>query len=182
MLWAGNWFPDYIDKGQVSRRVLTANFEKNVTEPDVTLKSRIINEELPAFIYKTLLYYKKFVDLKITKDIWSICPESFLEQKEELKLERNPLYKFLTENTGYKDGATILIEEVRKNFSNWLGKGVSKLDNGTFGQVNKLYIIETKMTCKNCNNEAKKGCCEKYNNSQRTRKTIIRNLELIKKC
>lgn len=178
MLWAGNWFPDYIDKGQISRRMLVANFEKNVTNPDTTLKHRILTEELPAFIYKCLSEYKKLLDLDTNKDIWGLCPEYFLEQQQELKIERNPLYKFLIENTKYKEGSMMLLETVRVHFNNWLGKSVRALDNGTFGQVNKEYIVEAIHVCKNCSKEAKKGCCDKYKNSERTKKKIVRNMGL----
>lgn len=179
MLWCGNWFPNYIDKGQISRRLLVANFEKNVYNPDPTLKSRIIKEELPAFIYKCLSYYKKLLEIDNKKDIWHICPEYFIDQQQELKIDRNPLYKFLSENTKYKENNIIQLEIIRINFNNWLGKKVKALDNGTFGQVNKDYIIEAIKTCKHCNKEAKKGCCEKYNHKDRTVKKIVRNLELI---
>ncbi|KAJ3378071.1 hypothetical protein HDU84_007970 [Entophlyctis sp. JEL0112] len=57
MIWAGNWFIDYVDRGQVTRRVLVANFEKHIAEPDTTLFARIIESELPAFIYKSVLLY-----------------------------------------------------------------------------------------------------------------------------
>jgi hypothetical protein len=181
MIWAGNWFADYIDKGQISRRMLVANFEKNVNNPDPTLKKQIIQNELPAFIYKCLTYYKTLIDSNSKKDIWGICPEYFLEQQQELKIERNPLYKFLLENTEYKQGNMITIEEIRKEFSDWIGKKISKLDNGTFGQVNREFIIETLMICKSCLKEHKKGCCDNYNRISRTNKKFIKNINIIKK-
>jgi hypothetical protein len=178
LLFAGNWLPSYLDKGQVSRRVLVANFEKNVYNPDTTLKERIVLSELPAFIYKSLSYYKSLRDKNTGKGIWQICPEYFREQQEELRMERNPLFKFLTENTRFKENNMIKIEDIRVNFNNWLGKRVPRLDNGTFGQVNKDYIIIEMKTCKHCENEAKKGCCDKYNNKDRTRKKWVMNIEL----
>ena len=179
MLWAGNWFPDYIDKGQISRRMFVANFEKNVVNPDPTLKSRILSIELPQFIYKCLLYYKKLTDYKGKKDIWGLCPEYFLDQQQDLKIERNPLYKFLLENTRYKKDNVVLLDDIRSNFNNWLGKTVRSLDNGTFFQVNKEYIIEQMKICKHCNNESRKGCCDKYKNSDRTVKKTVKNIELV---
>jgi phage/plasmid-associated DNA primase len=178
LLFAGNWLPSYLDKGQISRRIMVANFEKNVYEPDTTLKQKIIDTELPAFILKCLIFYKNLRDNNPYKGIWQICPEYFLEQQEELRTERNPLYKFLLENTRYKKDNMIKIEDIKINFNNWLGKKVSKLDNGTFGQVNKDYIIMEMKTCKHCENEAKKGCCGKYNNKDRTRKKWVKNIEI----
>jgi len=178
LLFAGNWLPSYIDKGQVSRRLVVANFAKNVYNPDTTLKERILESELPAFIYRCLTAYKKLLASGHSKGIWQLCPHYFLEQQEELRMERNPLYKYLIENTRYKRGAVTKIEDIRTNFSEWLGKKVSKLDNGTFGQVNKEYVVEVFKICKHCEKEAAKGCCEKYKNSDRTRKTIVHNIDL----
>jgi hypothetical protein len=178
MLWAGNWLPDYLDKGQISRRLLTANFEKIVNKPDPSLKKRIIENELPAFIYKCLSFYKKMIE-KNDLDIWSICPEYFLEQKEELRIERNPFYKFLLENSQFKQDNIVTMEEIRENFSNWLGKKIYKLDMGTIKQVNSDYDIIKIQHCKHCNKEHKKGCCEKYNSKDRTTKNVVKNLHLV---
>ena len=178
MIWAGNWFPDYLDKGQVSRRLLTANFEKIVHKPDPSLKKRILENELPAFIYKCLSLYKKMIEQN-DLDIWNICPEYFLEQKEELRIERNPLYKFLLENTQYKKDNIVTMNELKSQFSNWIGKKINKLDLGTFNQVNSEYVIESKMICKSCFNDHKTGCCENYNRKGRTSKKIIKNIEFV---
>lgn len=176
MLWAGNWFPDYLDKGQISRRLLSANFEKIVNKPDPSLKQRILANELPAFIYKCLSCYKEMIENN-DLDIWSICPEYFHEQKEELRIERNPFYKFLLENTRYEKDSIITLEELRENFSNWLGKKVNKLDVGTIKQVHQEYEFFKSNICKNCNKTHKKGCCENYNRTQRTSKNIIKNIK-----
>ena len=112
-------------------------------------------------------------------DIWSICPEYFLEQKEELRIERNPFYKFLLENSQFKQDNIVTMEEIRENFSNWLGKKIYKLDMGTIKQVNSDYDIIKIQHCKHCNKEHKKGCCEKYNSKDRTTKNVVKNLHLV---
>ena len=178
MLWAGNWLPDYLDKGQVSRRLLTANFEKIVNKPDPSLKKQILENELPAFIYKCLSYYKKMIEQN-DLDIWNICPEYFLEQKEELRIERNPLYKFLLENTRYKKDNVVTMEELRNSFGEWIGKKIHKLDLGTIKQVNSDYDIVKINICKYCNNEHKKGCCNNYTSKGRSSKNIVKNIEFI---
>ena len=179
MLWAGNWYPDYICKGQIARRIVTANFEKFIETPDTTLQSQIISKELPAFIYKCLLYYKKVIDSNMTNDIWSICPEYFLEQKEDLKIERNPLYKFLVENTTYKENNMVLLEDIKNNFSSWLGKSVTKLDHGTFYQVNKKYLIKPIKVCKHCMKQSSKDCCDLYKSTDRLMKAVVYNIGFV---
>jgi phage/plasmid-associated DNA primase len=179
MLWAGNFWISYIDKGQISRRVLTLNFEKTVTHPDPTLQDRIIQTELSAFIYKSLLLYKNVVDTSSNKGIWNICPQYFLDQQEELKMERNPLYKFIYDNCYYKDGNVLKMEEIREAFSEWLGKPISKLERGTFVQVNKDYVYCDILFCKHCNDLSKSGCCDKYNTKDRKKKTIVKNIAFL---
>lgn len=177
LLWAGNFQVSYIDQGQISRRILIANFAKFVNNPDTSLKTEIIKNELPSFINKCCHYYKKMLDESHNKTIWKICPEYFLDQQEELKMERNPLYKFLMENTRYKEGEMLTLEEVRNEFTSWLGKNVKSLDNGTFNQVDNKYVITTKMLCKFCLKDTGKGCCDLYNNKKRTSKKVVYNME-----
>jgi hypothetical protein len=138
--------------------------------------SHILQNELPQFIYKCTTGYLDLLKEK-HKSIWTLCPEYFLEQQEDLKIERNPLYKFLSENTRFKSGNVLFMELVKERFSDWLQKNVRSLDNGTFGQVNSNYLVETKKVCKHCTREAKKGCCDKYNHKDRTKRILVKNLE-----
>jgi hypothetical protein len=142
-------------------------------------KSKIIKTELPAFILKCLTLYNQLLEKDKEKDIWHLCPDYFLEQQVELKIERNPLFKYLLQNTRYKKDNVVLMEDVRICFSEWIGKNIKILDNGTFGQVNNEYILLKLKICKHCNTEAKKGCCINYNNKDRTVKKIIKNFEFI---
>lgn len=179
LLFAGNWFPSYIDKGQISRRLLVANFEKNVYTQDTSLKQKILDNELPNFIYKCTLYYKELLQENYNKSIWDICPDYFKEQQEELRIERNPLYKFLLENTCYEADSQISLNDIKTHFAGWLGKSVSKLDNGTFGQVNSNYVIGTMNICKSCKNRHKKGCCESYQRLNVSKTKIIINIKFV---
>jgi MSV199 domain/Meiotically up-regulated gene 113 len=118
------------------------------------------------------LYTKVQANIEVAKHI--IDDES----DEEIAPE-NSLYKFLLENTRYKQDNVMLMDDIRKKFNNWLQKNTRSLDNGTFGQVNKKYIIEQIITCKHCTMEHKRGCCEMYNRTQRSTKRVVRNLEMI---
>jgi len=179
LLFAGNWFPSYIDKGQISRRLLVANFEKNVYTQDTSLKQKILDNELPNFIYKCTKYYNELLLSSANKSIWDICPDYFKDQQEELRIERNPLYKYLLENTCYEEGSQIPLNEIKANFEMWLEKKVSKLDHGTFGQVNKQYIIIKLKICKSCRNKHIKGCCDKYGRTNQSLGMFVNNVKLI---
>lgn len=180
LLFAGNWHMNYIDKGQMSRRVLTVNFEKNVYSPDPSLKDKILASELPAFVYKSLRLYSKLILTHSTdKGIWDIVPKYFIELQREFKMERNPLYKFLVESCEYSIDSYLQIEQIRIVFSNSIGKTVKRLDNGTFGQVDREYVIDTMNICKWCDKEAcggKTPCCLRYRNTDRSKKKVVRNV------
>jgi hypothetical protein len=70
------------------------------------------------------------------------------------------------------------MEELRENFSNWLGTSIYKLDLETIKQINSEYIIEKTNLCKYCNKRHLKGCCDNYNSSERTRKNVVKNIEI----
>ena len=133
----------------------------------------------PNFIYKCTLYYKELLQENYNKSIWDICPDYFKEQQEELRIERNPLYKFLLENTCYEADSQISLNDIKTHFAGWLGKSVSKLDNGTFGQVNSNYVIGTMNICKSCKNRHKKGCCESYQRLNVSKTKIIINIKFV---
>jgi phage/plasmid-associated DNA primase len=180
LLFAGNYSLKYKDKGQISRRVIVANFEKSVRKPDVSLKRRIIAEELPQFIYKCLKMYNDLLQKGENKDIWSLCPEYFKDQQQELRMDRNPLFKFLSLYTIFMKDNVITMSDVREKFNEVLGLNVKRcLDNGTFAQVNEDYIVQVLKICKHCNKEAMSGCCEKYSHKDRSMKKIVRNMGFV---
>lgn len=104
------------------------------------------------------------------------------EPPDEDDIENNintKLAEFLSNNTLYKAGNSILMDDIRQRFVSWLGKDVKSLDNGTFGQVHPDYKIVVKKICKSCNNPAGKGCCDSYNYKNRTNKTVVQNIDFV---
>lgn len=179
MIFASNYQIAYSDMGQISRRVLVANFEKTVNNPDTFLSKKIIDTELPAFINKCCVYYKKLLEKAHSKTIWQLCPRYFHIQRRELKMERNPFFKFLFENTRVVEGHFETMEKIKNQFNDWSsGTKVHKLDSGTFNQVNKQYIVKNSKICKSCNKLSMKGCCDEYKHSNRTARLIVLNIEL----
>lgn len=178
LLFAGNWFPSYLDKGQISRRLLVANFERSIPESmkDTSLEAKIIQSEIPAFIYKSLTHYHQLLLSKLNRSIWDICPSYFVNQQEELRIERNPLYKFLSQKTVFQKDAELAIKEIKSAFSDWLDKPVHKLDNGTFAQVHSGFSIESENICKYCEKKHMKDCCSKYDRLQRTKRRTVKNI------
>lgn len=184
LLFAGNYNPDYVDKGQISRRVVTFQFSKIVKRSDVDtgLCRRIKETELDKIAYKCIKTYNEILNDPLFRDrgIWSICPEYFRENQEELKKDRNPLYKFLVENSVYDHNNSMSSYEIKILFQEHIGKDVRKLDYGTFFQVDERYeILYNKKTCKHCMKESVKGCCNEYSHMDRIFSNIIKHIRII---
>jgi hypothetical protein len=180
LLFAGNYNPDYVDKRQISRRVMTLGFENIVTEKDrdTSLLSRILETEMDKLSLKCLTMYKNVLHSKRRTGVWKFCPQYFRDNQEELKIDRNPLYRFLKEHTIYKQGSFLTKKELSNEFSNYVGKTVSKLDNGTITTFDSRYELRNLKICNFCFKESKHDCCENYNSSQRKSTNIVYNIEL----
>ncbi len=180
-LWTGgNWRLEYLDKGQVSRRIVEFEFTRHLTNEDPTLKRRILSDELAPLMLKCLLQYKATVEMHSDHGVWQFCPDYFRDQQEEMRMERNPLYGFLStcERVLYEKGAETGLQEVKEAFTQYLGKGVKKLDHGTFRQVNGEWTVQVKKICKSCKAVSRKGCCDQYGQGNRTSSEVVRNFRL----
>jgi hypothetical protein len=92
--------------------------------------------------------------------------------------KNSDLFKFLIEKGSYKKDSVVPISVIKEKFSEWLGKRVGKLDNGTFTKVNECFVIIKTNICKGCLGEAHKSCCENYNSKYRKTVRVVRNIEL----
>jgi hypothetical protein len=137
---------------------------------DKTLKKTLIPKKVPKVISKVI--HKDIPKIDIPKDVPKVIPKSIQV--------RESLFEFLSSYTIYIKDNVITMSDVREKFNQVLGLNVRGLDNGTFTQVNEDYIVEALNFCKHCNKEAISGCCDKYNNKDRTIKKIVRNMGFVK--
>ena len=93
--------------------------------------------------------------------------------------ERNPLFKFLSENAVYTMGQNTSMKEIRERFSAWIGNPVRSLDNGTFGQIDQRFVVEKKKVCKSCGEAHIKGCCAEYGSTNRSCQSVVKNLSFL---
>ncbi|KAJ3039416.1 hypothetical protein HK097_002836, partial [Rhizophlyctis rosea] len=163
-LMGGNWSIDYLDKGQVTRRVVNAKFEKEVEKVDPTLKRRIIQTELSKIILKCLRLYNVYIEKFSDKGVWDFAPTYFKNTQKEMRAERNPLFRFLTdeEKVLEEQNTETLLSEVKKAFELYRGKPVGKFDPQTFRQANPNWRVVQPKICRYCKEEHKKHCCDKY--------------------
>jgi len=179
-----NWLPNYLDNSfQISRRLLVAHFEKTVPPNmvDTTLTCKIITNELPAIIYKSIKLYHELILTNYNRSIWHICPEYFIETQEETKEARNPLYRFIKDNYVYKEDNIILLSEVKDDYNNWLKEKsdnfkVKNIDYSVFLHIDERFLVKNIHICKSCKNQAKKDCCYNYNIKNRTKNIVIKNI------
>lgn len=181
LLFAGNYNPDYVDKGQISRRIVTLEFGKIVKRQDVDtgLFKKICETELDKIALKSIRTYNEFIsDPKVNnKSVWSFCPQYFRDNQEKLKRNTNDLYKFLKEHSEYKEGNIVPIKTIREIFAQSANIRVNELDNGTFYQVDDRYVIKVFNICKKCGKEAG-GCCKDYSSKQRKSQRCVKNISI----
>lgn len=100
--FAGNQMPDWVDHGgSVLRRILLWRFEKKVTSEDGGMPKKL-EDELPNFILKCAVAYKKRVNDNIDRfgscaNLWESVPEYFKEQRKRLSAMLNPLESFIND-------------------------------------------------------------------------------------
>jgi hypothetical protein len=93
----GNEVPNWRDNsGSILRRVLTADFTKQVREADPTLDAKL-EVELPSILQKCVRAYLEFAQKWPEKDIWNIVPQYFIDVQRQLATSCSPLESFLSE-------------------------------------------------------------------------------------
>ncbi len=180
-LWGGNWLPNYDDSGQVSRRNIIWRFDNILAQGtgNTNLDTDIVNTELAAIMYKALTAYRDALIDHGSQLLYDWCPDYFKNTRDELRSERNPLFRFLTESpeVSYQEGSRASGEHIRARFAIYLGKQkIGSLDRGTFGQVNPKWTVKTANACKSCGMTTGKGCCDQYKHTQRKGSFEVLNL------
>jgi hypothetical protein len=101
--FAGNQIPDWVDHGgSVLRRILLWRFEKKVKSEDGGMPKKL-EDELPYFILKCAVAYKKRIDDNTHRfggscaNLWESVPEYFKEQRKRLSVMLNPLESFIND-------------------------------------------------------------------------------------
>jgi hypothetical protein len=92
---AGNEVPNWKDNsGSVQRRVVTANFSKQVMDADPHLDEKL-ETEIPAILCKCVKAYVEFAHKYSDQDIWNVLPKYFREVQKQIAVVTNTLQHFL---------------------------------------------------------------------------------------
>jgi hypothetical protein len=167
-------YEEYIKKTKDIKIKRKKNTLYNI-ETNEKINQKELYEEM---VRKNVIFIDELNNIKKVKELYEYFKMRVEEEIEEVK-EENKFKEYLEKKSKYKEGEIIYLNTIKKEYSKWLGKSVSKLDNGTFGQVNSNYIIIQIKVCKNCKNKHKKGCCESYQREKRTTLYAVNNIELI---
>ncbi|TPX30183.1 hypothetical protein SmJEL517_g06196 [Synchytrium microbalum] len=180
LFFAGNWYPDYLDMGQISRRIVIANFSRPLQEDDPSLLTRILATELPAFVHKVTRAYNDFLLKHASHSLWTVLPQYFRDERDELRMDRDPLLRFLRERTVYMAGITTAMAIVRKEFAEFFGgPAPKKLNHSSFKAANPLYQITKVKLCKHCRKRHLAGCCDRYNRADSTSRDVVENMQFL---
>lgn len=181
-----NRLPNYKDEsGEIVRRVMIINFENVVPEnqKNTNLESDIIKSEICTFIHKCRSTYLKYKTQYHGKGVESFCPKTFLENRLLLRLEVNNTCRFIDEKFEYDAEAYISLPDLNRMFKNWMKERFDlqrapsdKINIQSIQMIDNRFICAKINTCKHCSNEHKKGCCSKYNRTERSSRDVIRGL------
>lgn len=169
MVWSGNYVLNYYDCGQISRRVVVVPFPNVVlsNDRDTNLQKQL-ESEAPAILYACLAKYKIFVEEYTVDgtDIWTIAPVELVQQKDEDRAERDPLFRFLSDakHVTFVEGASTPLADVKVAFEAYIGKKITKkLSAGTFTQVDERWKVTRPHVCRMCGGKfsLRPRCCEK---------------------
>jgi len=160
-----------------------------------TLTKKIIQEELPSILLKSLNTYFGLVDMHRASEFTTWCPPYFRETGTLLH-DNNYMYKFLTAGPDdnkssthryyivHKPGAFANLADVKKMFENYMRfnhRGTNwkwTSDYTPFKQLGFSVIYQN--MCKSCGKGGKSGCCDQSHPSNRTKRYIVQDMEIIK--
>ncbi|KAJ3335125.1 hypothetical protein HDU93_006419 [Gonapodya sp. JEL0774] len=179
LLFATNFALDYIDQGQVSRRVLVLSFLERVRVVAPDLVSRIVREELPAILKRVTMAYKKALELNGGRGVWDFTPPYFIEGQREMRMQSDPVFAFIMEHCEYREGSLVTIKTLKEAIRAKTGKvAPSRISHQAVESADERYKISRIMMCKACGNEGKKGCCDDFKASQRTSTDAVKHMVL----
>ncbi len=183
MLFGGNWHFNYLDRGQVARRILTFSYENFVTQDmkDTQIQKKL-RLESPSIIRRCLELYHSYVEQHLEKDIWNFAPPECLEAKEEGLSFSNPLFRFLKDRNKVviDKGHNETLQSIKEAFQRSIDKTAkNKLDRSIIEQAG--FRLKKENICRSCRQSVTiEDCCEERSrNNRTTAPEIVLNIRLL---
>lgn len=192
LLMAGNVVPDFSDrKGSIGRRILPIRFENMIQQRDTTLQRRIVQEELPYLMVRCLDRYRELVKDISTADFWSHMPDDVIKHSEDVRSETNPMTSFIRHGSDYYQitsmpGAQTSKDEFQRAFTNYMKYEMNQptyvWKRDWYPVKSAGFSINNRQVCKVCSQSSnKRNCGSHYDRQNRTSKTFIVGMQIIKK-
>lgn len=192
VVMASNHMPDYVNTGNnVGRRLVTLRFDNVVKSPQEDLEDLIMKHEIPNIINRCLQCYLSLRDKIKTNGsgFWNSMPDIILQWRSKLAAATNRLHAFFEMDEDergckieYVPGHVTWTHDFKKVFENINGAGSFIPDAATFFAFGYEWSDRMENVCKSCKQLAKSRggkCCDKYDNNNRGKKTVISNMKLV---
>ena len=184
------------DGGAISKRLALFIFDTKIPEEliDTSLGDRIVTNELPSILYKSVKLYREFLDSNDCRTFEYIRPEYFKNTIKAYMENNNVVFNFLKQEPTISNGIEYSIEYGSDYFVSWAAmenqykhwckyKNIKhvpiKSDNPTFRQLN-LKKQEIK-TCKMCGNIHSNSCCGRTSRDTRKKTLVITGIKFVSK-
>jgi hypothetical protein len=198
MFMCGNRYMNYQDdKGSISKRLAIFRFDKYVVNMDDSLKQQIIDTELSKVIVKSLIAYRMLIKHASSRGFWNTCPDYFKDTRDEMNQCTDYIHMFLT--LGPDDNAwsnkvlyfvkvkdhCMMLEDFKRKFFNYMRfkhrnvKYNWAQDLSAFKRLG-YEIVYTKV-CRSCLKEARKDCCNNYDNANRSTRRVIKHIMCVER-
>lgn len=181
-LLSGNYVPSYEDVGgRIVRRFVMFQCNTMIRVRDTTLKTRILNDELPKIVLNCIANYHSLREKVGDDQLKKHLPKLITAGEEEIRTETSPLYDFIMNGSDYwefvhEDGATTALLDLRNAFQNHLKFNLRRADLTWKKDDNSIkaagYKISKIHVCKVCGSSkpSKKGCDEHWENGNNRKK------------
>ncbi len=183
MVFAGNWHFNYLDRGQVSRRILTFTYENYVPDEmkDTTIQKHM-RLEIGCILRRCLELFHFYVEKYDGSSVWTFAPRECIEAKEEGLSFSNPLFRFLKDRSKVviEPESVVLLKDLKVAFEKYMDKKITKtLDRGIIEQAG--FKLRKPQICKSCKTtfSSSKCCPEKSRDNRTTSPEIVIGMCLV---
>ena len=186
---ASNHMPDYDNsKGNVSRRLATFRFTREVTAQNMSLVATVEGTELPAVVARCLRAYHRLRERATAAGgFWNCAPQKLREWQGDLGAATDKLQEYLAMDERERglriervEGAMTHVIDLKKHFVEKMKLPWKAPDPAALRALGYRFEKGVKV-CRSCLQIAKaRGgkCCERYANDKRMPRDIIWDMQI----
>jgi len=192
MLWVGNKHPQWRDAaGSIVRRIAPFWCKTLVLNRDVTIKGKILTNELVAIMMRCIFAYRNYVSSNGIADFWVRAPLALQNAQSDIRVATSDLTDFLTNGSSYyqivkKIGSQTTLAELGKAFSYFMEYDKKKrgvlMGTDLFPIKAAGFIVKSSTKCKICQLSCnKRNCGDHFHRQNKRNVHVIVDMEIIRK-